>query len=55
MAVLLAGCPPGINVFLFARTYGAGEASSASAIVIGSLLSLGSLWIILYLFDHLLV
>lgn len=55
VAVLLAAMPVGINVFLFANNYRAGEASAASAIVLSSLLSLASLSGLLYLLDSGLV
>ena len=47
VAVLLAALPVGVNVYLFAVRYDAGQAESASAILLSSVLSVATLAIVL--------
>ena len=47
VAILLAALPVGVNVYLFAVRYDAGQAESASAILISSVLSLATLALVL--------
>ncbi len=47
VAILLAALPVGVNVYLFAVRYDAGQAESASAILLSSVLSLASLALVL--------
>jgi predicted permease len=51
VAVLLAGQPAGINVFLFAQRYGTGQAVASTTIFLSTAMSLGTLSAILYLLD----
>lgn len=43
VAILLAAMPVGVNVYLFGVRYGVGEAESASAILLSSILSIATL------------
>ena len=43
VAILLAAMPVGVNVYLFGVRYGAGQAESASAILLSSILSIATL------------
>jgi predicted permease len=43
VAILLAAMPVGVNVYLFGVRYGAGEAESATAILLSSILSVATL------------
>jgi len=47
VAVLLAALPVGVNVYLFAVRYDAGQAESASAILLSSVLSVATLTLVL--------
>jgi malonate transporter and related proteins len=47
VAILLAALPVGVNAYLFAVRYDAGQAESASAILLSSVLSLASLALVL--------
>jgi malonate transporter and related proteins len=47
VAVLLAALPVGVNVYLFAVRYDAGQAESASAILLSSVLSVATLALVL--------
>ena len=47
VAVLLAALPVGVNVYLFAVRYDAGQAESASAILLSSVLSVATLPLVL--------
>jgi predicted permease len=48
VVILLAALPVGVNVYVFATRYDAGQAESAAAILISSILSVVTLPIILY-------
>jgi malonate transporter len=48
VAILIAALPVGVNVFLFGVRYGTGEAESAAAILLSSLLSVGSVALVLF-------
>jgi predicted permease len=43
VAILLAAMPMGVNVYLFAIRYEAGQAESASAVFLSSILSIATL------------
>ena len=47
VAILLAALPVGVNVYLFAVRYDAGQAESASAILLSSVLSVATLAVVL--------
>lgn len=47
VAVVMAALPSGINVYLFASRFGAGQAASATAILASTLLSIGTLTLLL--------
>ncbi len=49
VAVILAACPSGINVYLFANRYQAGVASTATVVVISTMLSIPLLSVVLVL------
>jgi len=48
VAILLAALPVGVNVYVFATRYDAGQAESAAAIVISNILSVVTLPLLLY-------
>ena len=48
VVILLAALPVGVNVYLFAIRYDAGQAESAAAILISSILSIVTLPLLLY-------
>jgi malonate transporter len=48
VVILLAALPVGVNVYVFATRYDAGQAESAAAIVISSILSVVTLPLLLY-------
>ena len=47
VAIVLAALPVGVNVYLFAVRYDAGQAESASAILLSSVLSVATLAVVL--------
>jgi malonate transporter len=51
VAILLAAMPVGVNVYLFGVRYGAGEAESATAILLSSILSVATLSAVLAWLD----
>ena len=44
-AVLTASMPPGINIYVFALLYGRAQKVAASAVLLGTALSIGSIWV----------
>jgi malonate transporter len=44
-AALTASMAPGINTYLFANMYGAGRRVAASSVLLGTLLSIGTIWL----------
>ena len=44
-AVVTASMPPGVNAYLFAHLYGVGKRVAASAVLIATGLSIGSVWL----------
>ena len=48
VAILIAALPVGVNTYLFAVRYDAGQAESASAILLSSLLSVVTVSLVLY-------
>lgn len=52
VAVLLAGCPTAVNVFVQARAFGVFEAGAARAVALGALLSLFTLIVLAGLLGH---
>jgi predicted permease len=47
VAIVLGAMPVGVNVYLFSVRYHAGEAESATAVLLSSILSLGTLSLVL--------
>lgn len=48
-AVLTGAMAPGVNAYLFANTYGIAKRVNASAVLIATLLSIGSIWVWLHI------
>lgn len=48
-AVLTAAMPPGINIYVFASLYGRGQKVAASAVLVGTVLSVVTVWVWLWL------
>lgn len=44
-AVLTAAMPPGINIYVFASLYGRAQRVAASAVLVGTALSVGTIWL----------
>ena len=48
-AVLTASMPPGINIYVFASLYGRAQRVAASSVLVGTVLSVGTVWLWLHL------
>ena len=44
-AVMTASMAPGVNTYLFANMYGAGRRVAASSVLIGTALSIFTIWV----------